>query len=199
MRSLPLAPPRKVKVKVAQSRLTLRPHGLHRPWNSPGQNIGVGSLSLLQGIFPAQGSNSGLLHCRRILYQLSHKGSPRILEWVTYPFSSRSSRLRNRAGVSCITGRFFTHWAIREALSYSYESSSNAFGFIALKPLLVPLPGMLWNSFVWNSLSSLGELPPTLPTSAQISPPQRSLVYTSDWGAILSQALQSTQFFLLLS
>ena len=46
------------------------------PWNSPGQNTGVGSLSLLQGIFPTQGSNPGLPHCRRILYQLSHKGSP---------------------------------------------------------------------------------------------------------------------------
>jgi len=52
------------------------------PWNSPGQNTGVGSLSLLQGIFPTQGSNPGLPHCRWILYQLSHKGSPRILEWV---------------------------------------------------------------------------------------------------------------------
>ena len=57
------------------------------PWNSPGQNTEVGSLSLLQGIFPTQGSNSGLPHCRRILYQLSHKGSPRILEWVAYSFS----------------------------------------------------------------------------------------------------------------
>ena len=46
------------------------------PWDSPGQNTGVGSLSLLQGIFPAQGSNPGLTHCRQILYQLSHKGSP---------------------------------------------------------------------------------------------------------------------------
>ena len=46
------------------------------PLNSPGQNTGVGSLSLLQGIFPAQGLNPGLPHCRRILYQLSHKGSP---------------------------------------------------------------------------------------------------------------------------
>ena len=44
-------------------------------WNSPGQNPGVGSLSLLQGIFPTQGSNLGLLHCRRILHQLSHQGS----------------------------------------------------------------------------------------------------------------------------
>ena len=46
------------------------------PWNSPGQNTGVGSLSLLQEIFPTQGSNPGLPHCRWILYQLSHKGSP---------------------------------------------------------------------------------------------------------------------------
>ena len=48
----------------------------YSPWSSPGQNTGVGSLSLLQGIFPTQGSNPGLPHCRRILYQLSHLGSP---------------------------------------------------------------------------------------------------------------------------
>ena len=51
------------------------------------KNTGVGSLSLLQRTFPTQESNSGLLHCRWILYDLSHKGSPRILEWVAYPFS----------------------------------------------------------------------------------------------------------------
>ena len=45
-----------------------------QPWNSPGQNIGVGSLSLLQGIFPTQGLNPGLPHCRRILCQLSFQG-----------------------------------------------------------------------------------------------------------------------------
>ena len=55
---------------------SFQPHGLYSPWNSAGQNIGVGSLSLLQGIFPTQGSNPGLPHGRRILYQLSHKGSP---------------------------------------------------------------------------------------------------------------------------
>ena len=43
------------------------------PWNSPGQNTGMGSLSLLQGIFPTQGSNQGLLHCRWVLYQLSYE------------------------------------------------------------------------------------------------------------------------------
>ena len=78
-------------------------------------NTGVGSLSLLQGIFPTQGSNPGLLHCGQILYQLSHKGSPRILEWVAHPFSSRSSQPRNQTGVSCIAGRFFTNWGIKEA------------------------------------------------------------------------------------
>ena len=52
----------------------MQPHGLHNPWNFPGQNAGVGSLSLLQGIFPTQGLNQGLLHCRRILNQLSHQG-----------------------------------------------------------------------------------------------------------------------------
>ena len=51
----------------------------------------VGSLSLLQGMFLTQGSNPGLLHCRQILYKLSQKGSPRILEWVIYPFSGGSS------------------------------------------------------------------------------------------------------------
>ena len=55
---------------------SLWPHGLDSPRNSLGQNTGVGSFSLLQGIFPTQGSNPGLLHCGQILYQLSHKGSP---------------------------------------------------------------------------------------------------------------------------
>ena len=71
---------------------------MYSPWNSPGQNTGVGSLSLLQGIFPTQGLNPDLMHCRQILYQLSHKGSQGILEWVAYPFSSRSSRSRNLTG-----------------------------------------------------------------------------------------------------
>ena len=70
---------------------SLQPNGLYSPWNSLGQNNGVSSLSLLQGIFPTQVSNPGLPHCRWILYQLSHQESPRILEWVAYPFSSGSS------------------------------------------------------------------------------------------------------------
>ena len=67
---------------------SLRPHGLYSPWNSPGKNTGMSSLSLLQGIFPTQKLNLGLPHCRQILLQPSHKGSPTVLEWVAYPFFS---------------------------------------------------------------------------------------------------------------
>ena len=82
---------------------------LYSPWNSLGQNTGVGSLSLLQGIFPTQGLNPGLLHCRWILYKLSHKGSSKILEWVAYPFSRGSSQPKNGTRVSFIAGGFFTN------------------------------------------------------------------------------------------
>ena len=58
----------------------LWPHGLCSPWHSSGQNTGVGSVSLLQGIFPTQGSNPGFPHCTWILYQLSHQESPIMLQ-----------------------------------------------------------------------------------------------------------------------
>ena len=93
---------------------SLPPLGLYSPLHYPSQNTGVGNLFLLQGIFPTQGSKPGLPHCRWILYQLSHKGSPRILKWVAYPFSRGSSQPRNWTRVSCIAGGFFTNWAIRE-------------------------------------------------------------------------------------
>ena len=95
---------RNVKVKVSQSCLTLSPHELYSPWNSPGQNTGMGSHSLLQGIFPTQGSNSGLPHCRRILYQLSRQGSSRntevgslsLLRWVFWTQESNRGLLHCR-------------------------------------------------------------------------------------------------------
>ena len=64
---------------------SFQPHGLYiySPWNSPGQNTGVGTLSLLHGIFPTQGSKPGLLHSGWILYQLSHKGSPSVVKPLT--------------------------------------------------------------------------------------------------------------------
>ena len=73
--------------KVAHS---LWPRGLYSPWNSPGQNTGVGSCFLLQGIFPTQGSNPGFPHCGQILYQLSLQGKPKntgvgslsLVQWI---------------------------------------------------------------------------------------------------------------------
>ena len=75
--------------------------------NSLGQNTGVGILSLLQGIFPTQESNLGLLCCRQILYLLSHKGSPRIREWVAYPFSIRFSLPRIKLGSPALQVVFY--------------------------------------------------------------------------------------------
>ena len=71
----------RMHVKVSESCTvmsdSLQPYGLYSPRNSLGQTTGVCSLSLLQGIFPTQGSNPDLLHCRWIIYQLSHKRSPK--------------------------------------------------------------------------------------------------------------------------
>ena len=107
-------------VKVAQSYPALCdplwPHGLYSSWNSSGQNTGVDSLSLLQGALSNPGIEPRSPALQAILYQLSHKGSPRILEWVAYLFSSRSSRPRYQTRVFCIAGGFFTNWAIREVL-----------------------------------------------------------------------------------
>jgi len=69
-------------------------HTVYGICNSSGQVTGIDSLSLHQRIFSTQGSNTlcaGLTHCRRILHVLGHKGSPRILQWVAYPFFRGSS------------------------------------------------------------------------------------------------------------
>ena len=81
--------------------------------DAPGKNTGVGCYAFLQGIFPTQGLSPGLLHCRWILYCLNHQESPRILEWVAYPFSRGPAGPRNHTGVSWIAGGFFTSWATR--------------------------------------------------------------------------------------
>ena len=106
----------------------------------------------------ASGSNScgsnfliqpGLLYCGWILYQLSHKESPRILAWVAYPFSSGSSRPRNWTRVSCIAGRFITNWAIREALVLwlALQSHVSVFSHVILRVWFWSWqPGAFWFS-----------------------------------------------------
>ena len=88
---------------------SLRPHRLYDPWNSVGKNTGVGSLSLLQGIFQTQGSNPGLPHCRQILSWLCHKGDPRILDWVACPFCDGSGFLTQESNWSFLQCRRILH------------------------------------------------------------------------------------------
>ena len=88
--------------------MNCNPPGSSVHGDSPGTNTGVGCHALLQGIFPTQGLNRDLPHCRWIHYLLSYQGSPRILEWVAYPFSRGTSRHSNSTEVSSIAGGFFT-------------------------------------------------------------------------------------------
>ena len=108
--------------------------------------------------FPSPGDlpNPGLPHCRRILYQLSHQGSPRILEWVAYPFSSRSSWPRNQTRVCCVAGRFFTSWATREApyLTWVELYSLRPMYFSLLVACMMDFP---CGSAVTNLLVSAGD------------------------------------------
>ena len=85
-------------------------------WEFSRQEYWSGLSSLPQRIFPTQDSNPGLPRCGQILYHLSHWGSPRILEWLAYPFSRGSSQPSNPTGASCIAGGFFTGWVTSEAL-----------------------------------------------------------------------------------
>ena len=82
---------------------SLQSHGLEparvlSPWDFPGKNSRVGSHSLLQGIFLTRGWNPGLLHCRQILYHLSHQGSPRWRGEEGMENRSKESRQREATG-----------------------------------------------------------------------------------------------------
>ena len=135
---------------------SLRPHGINSPWNPPGQNAGVSNRSLLQGIFPTVGSNPGLLPCRQILYQLSHQGSPRILEWAAYPFCRGSAWPRNWPGVSCIAGGFFTSWATRKAHFLQwFLSKISLFTYLAVPGLscgILSFSCGTWNLVQWPGI-----------------------------------------------
>ena len=95
------------------------------------------------GDLPTQGSNPDLSHCRWILYHLSHQGSPRILEWVAYPFSRGSSQPRNQTRVSCIAGRFFITWVPGKSYNVILYGKKNFAGVMKLKILR-------WGRLSWN-------------------------------------------------
>ena len=112
----------------------MQPHGLYSPWNSPGQKNRVGSLSLLQGIFPTQGSNPGFLHCRWILHQSSHEGSPRIPESVAYSSPTDLPDPGIKPGSPALQVDFLPTelsgkpFSLQGYLFYYYNSSTNMFG-----------------------------------------------------------------------
>ena len=144
------------EVKVVSS--SLQPHGLYSLWNSSGQNTSVGSCSLLQGIFPTQGS-----HCRWILYQLSHQKSPRIVECVAYPFSRESFWPRNWSGVFCIAGGFFTSWATWDVVNemnhnHIFLQQRNSQRSVIIYNLSIWNLYMLWFPKVFNQRTPLSHL-----------------------------------------
>ena len=105
---------------------SLQPHGLFSPWTSPGQNIGVGSRSLLQGIFPTQGSNQGLLHWRRTLYQLS-TGEDQCQVRVFSPFIMAldwkpAYIIEYRIMCACVCVRVHTH---THTVAYLYRNKKD--------------------------------------------------------------------------
>ena len=104
--------------------------------------------------YSIQGLNPGLPYCRQILYQLSHKGSPRILEWVAYPFFSRSSWPRNWTGVSCIAGGFFTKWAIREAQISNRDAFPKTQGMVMITMNRVHVGSHTQPSWPWWAVDS---------------------------------------------
>ena len=109
---------------------SLQPHGRLSPWNSPDQNTGAGSLSVLQGNLPNPGiePRSPTLQVDPLPAELP--GKPENTGVGSLPFLQRSSRLRNQTGVSCIAGGFFTHWALKEALAHFGKSFLKTFSFV---------------------------------------------------------------------
>ena len=116
---------------------SLQPHGLCSPWNSPGQNTGVGSLSLLQETFPTQGSNPGLRHCRQILYQVSHKGSPiqhaRLQHYVNQELPDIQAGFRKGRGARDQIANIC--WIIEK--QGNFRKTSASVSLTMLKPLIV--------------------------------------------------------------
>ena len=107
---------------------SLRPRGLYSPWHSPGQNTGVGSLSLLQGIFPTQGSNPGLPNCRQVFYQPSHKGSlcgtGMLLNALWWPEWERSPKGTPRIYGECMWQWMCVHVCVAESFCYAVEANT---------------------------------------------------------------------------
>ena len=123
---------------------SFRPRGLYSPWNPPGHDIGVGSHFLLQETFPTQGSNSGLPHCRQILYQRSHQGSP----------------VNDELGLITF---LYLHWLLNffllggRVISYAYSSFMFSIIFLLLLLVVMIIDGLpRWCQWVKNLPANAG-------------------------------------------
>ena len=159
--------------------------------DSPGKNTGVGCHAFFQGNFPIQGLNPGLPHCRQILYCLSHQGSPRILEWVAYPFSRGSSWPRNQTGLLHCRQTLY---------QLSYQGSTKSTILPIKKNLIqelyqIAFPTILSRSALFTKLSSaLGTINLLNVCWTELQNHYVSLL--SNQGALLPDSVNS--FFLLL-
>ena len=146
----------------------------------------MGSLSLLLRIFPTQGLNPGLPNCRQMLYQLNHKGNPRILVWVAYLFFGGSSQPRNWTRVFHIAGGFFTNWAIKGNSLWKGIKSTYHFHL----PLLSFLPCWAICQASMCPVVGIHDQKPTQSLSSQIllvgETPDRSLQQNvvGGWGSV---------------
>ena len=125
------------------------------PWNSPGKNTGVDSRSTLQWIFPTQGSNPGLVHCRQILYYLSHQGTPGVLIHHSNLSGKTVNALRAKTHVFC---RFFTVilslGPAAAAAAKSLQSCPTLCDRIDGSPPGSPVPGILQaRTLEWVAIS----------------------------------------------
>ena len=137
---------------------SLRPHGLYSQWNSPGQNTGVGSCFFLQGIFPTQGSNPGLTHWKRILYQLSHQGSPSLGD-AKMAFTKSDKSVNCTWLYSLIIQGKNGKWWIRICATFKTIRTFNACGHSGragqLFPLFYSYPiRQGWEDMGWDSHSA---------------------------------------------
>ena len=132
---------------------TLRPHGLYSPWNSLGQNTGVGSHALLQGIFPTQESNRGL-HCRRILYQLSYQGSPQLIKprnicWLSNSHGMSSvcykTSVRHNPDLRLLTAEEKRHTCSIKQFTVAFWMCSH------LRLVTSRFLSSIWPSWLWSS------------------------------------------------
>ena len=158
-----------VCVLVVQSCLTLCNTidyflpGSSGPWNSLGRNTRVGSYSLLQGIFPAQGLNLDLPHCRQILYHLSHKGSPTLIKYCIIKYTKVQLLVKDECTCQCTLDAWtnlydwtFEHTFTSEILQHLYvgDLTVEAFSLFPCTFWLLKCRVDSWSSF--SHLSSWG-------------------------------------------